>query len=76
MASMLQNTCKFIGFKKNMVFKIPGGEVGGGGGRVVRGGGEASGQGHKLCISQSAKNQGILNNRRMYAVLARYSWFC
>ena len=34
MANMLQNSCKIIGFKKNMFYKIPprGGGAGGGGG--------------------------------------------
>ena len=35
---MLQNPCKTLGFKKNMVYKIPPGGGGGGGG----GGGEVN----------------------------------
>ena len=30
---MLQNPCKTLGFKKNMVYKIPPGGGGGGGGK-------------------------------------------
>ena len=37
---MLQNTCKVIGYKKNMVYKIAGGGGGGGGLRDEGGGGE------------------------------------
>ena len=33
---MLQNPCNILGFKKNMVYKIPGGGGGGGGGGGVK----------------------------------------
>ena len=42
MANMLQNTCKIIGFKKNMVYKMVGGG-GGGGGKPLRGMGVGGG---------------------------------